>query len=113
MLAGWKELDRRFTTFGQHFQEDANLHDQKHAILEAENIAEWIYRCLAMKIGEPYLSATNIRKLMIRKHDHDGAYLAPKAGLAKAQHQYFNSFVNMSGQTVKLGGKPHHPCLRV
>lgn len=40
MLAGWEELNRRFATFDRLLPEGTNLHDQIHAIGEAEHVTE-------------------------------------------------------------------------
>jgi hypothetical protein len=72
MLAGWQELDRRFANFDRLFQQGVNLHDQYHAVSEVEHVADWMKKCLTRKIGESYLAAPNIRKMMKEDFDEDG-----------------------------------------
>ncbi|KAH7074577.1 hypothetical protein BKA63DRAFT_596095, partial [Paraphoma chrysanthemicola] len=93
MLAGWQELNTRFSAFDKLFREGISIHDQLHAVGEVEHIAEWMKDCLAKKIGDAYLFTPNIRRLMKRDlEDGSGLFVTPISSFTKAQDSMLRFF---------------------
>jgi hypothetical protein len=61
-VASWQELHRRFSDFDRLFQENADVHDQVHAVSEVEKIAESMKGMLSHELAVATLSSPKIRK---------------------------------------------------
>jgi hypothetical protein len=68
------------------------VYDQIHAVYEAEHVAKWMYGCVGRKIGESYLNAPNIRKLMRKEYEGSRGILVAKQELTHAQRELLRFF---------------------